>query len=883
MGKQLNKSKRSAASTKKLSQSGPASKLMQLLDRWAASPVFAQRYKFFALLVLFLTTIFWGLQSANLQLNNADQLVNPYLFEHAKTLHGALFPEAHSFLLKWPLFWLIKLFGFTSFAYIAVTILVVVITIAGLTYLLYRIERRPLIFGTLCLALASMLLLVPAQPYSGGFLPVNMAMLTTRNFEYLLYILSLVLIIKWPRFKSWQFWVGVAVMSLLIASDRLFLIMGAAGALLAIVAYALMRGWKMVGLAARWMVAMLAGTVISAWLFWLLESGRLTQFASAGTGPYSLASGVHGAALGFIYAVLGLLTNFGANPVYNVTVLRKIPHQLLVQLGRPVSIAYVINGVVLLFGLYLTFRILRYSLNHHKSEASRLDLSSTLSVLLVWSSLGALVSFVFTDHYYTADARYLSIALFAIFIATATALRQKQWHPQKVLLAGLVMCVGILAGLSLSNQVHNAQKTALSEVNDRNSTIIQVLSKRPSEVLVGDYWRVTPIKYTSGNKVNVMPLVGCTQPQSVLSSQVWQPNLNNHRFVYLLSLDHILANGYPTCTLKQVISSYGRPNASVLVSGTLSKPHELLLFYDLGAHKSAPASRSLPQGPSTVVPVTLEQLPSLSPPLCTTPTTMTFVAHEDDDLLFMNPDLIHSIKAGHCIRTVYVTAGDAGIGKFYWLGREQGSEAAYANMLGISNIWVERIVQLANNEFVSIASPRNNPRVSLIFFHLPDGNIHGQGFPASYNESLEKLESGKISAMQTVDRQSNYNLAQLRSALTALMHFYQPTEIRTQANYIGRQFPDHSDHMAVGSLVKQSYSLYEQQQFENSIVIPLKFYIGYPIHPMPANVSGLDLQAKTEAFLEYAQFDTAVCHNMAQCNKDLNISVYLRRQYQNLY
>src|SRR5215475_11483965 len=40
--------------------------------------------------------------------------------------------------------------------------------------------------------------------------------------------------------------------------------------------------------------------------------------------------------------------------------------------------------------------------------------------------------------------------------------------------------------------------------------------------------------------------------------------------------------------------------------------------------------------------------------------SMNIVAHEDDDLLFLSPDLIHDIQSGRCVRTIFVTAGDAG-------------------------------------------------------------------------------------------------------------------------------------------------------------------------------------------------------------------------------
>ena len=38
---------------------------------------------------------------------------------------------------------------------------------------------------------------------------------------------------------------------------------------------------------------------------------------------------------------------------------------------------------------------------------------------------------------------------------------------------------------------------------------------------------------------------------------------------------------------------------------------------------------------------------------CPQGTTLNIVAHQDDDLLFLSPDLLHNIQAGRCVRTVY--------------------------------------------------------------------------------------------------------------------------------------------------------------------------------------------------------------------------------------
>jgi len=204
-------------------------------------------------------------------------------------------------------------------------------------------------------------------------------------------------------------------------------------------------------------------------------------------------------------------------------------------------------------------------------------------------------------------------------------------------------------------------------------------------------------------------------------------------------------------------------------------------------------------------------------------------------------------------------------------------------MLGSDDIWVDRIVKLSDQEYITVSNPRGNPRISLIFVHLPDGNIKGQGFAATHFESLARLELGQTPVLNSVDSQSTYTSNQLVSALTVLMHTYQPTEIRTQANYVSNSFSDHSDHMAVGRYVKTAYQLYEEQQYEDKLMIPLRFYIGYPIHAFPENVAGADLNQKMAAFFAYSQFDRGVCHTVQQCSYNPAYGAYLPRQYQNPY
>lgn len=66
---------------------------------------------------------------------------------------------------------------------------------------------------------------------------------------------------------------------------------------------------------------------------------------------------------------------------------------------------------------------------------------------------------------------------------------------------------------------------------------------------------------------------------------------------------------------------------------------------------------------------------------CPAGTTMTFTAHQDDTILFLDPDLVHDIQAGRCIRSVFLTAGDSGLGTAYWTsGSDDDQRAAHRHV-----------------------------------------------------------------------------------------------------------------------------------------------------------------------------------------------------------
>ncbi len=852
-------------------------KSSDILGRIVRKQWFSKTYVVLSLLILFGTTVFWSLLSARVHSGNADQLVNPYLFDNASVMRGALLPGQHTFLLKWPIFIITKLYGESTTSYEVATVALSLITVGSLAYVIHRIDRRPIVKGTLFIALASVLFVIPAQPYPGGLLPVNMAMIATRNIEYIVYIICAWAIVRTKRYRS-NTWIGACLgLALLITTDKLFLTLSLGSALVACVAYTLRKRWRLAIFTAQWFITALVGTIGSFVILAIINASRITQIAGQGSAPYKFISNSRQLTHGILGAVVGLLSNFGANPAFNTIKLhdtaRQIVHHVF-SFGGPIL---VINGLLLVGALAASLQLIGKTFKNRnlKKTDNQISQSQKLALIMLWTTAAAYGAYITTDHFYPVDARYLTIGLFAFFITMASFVRTKEWDARRLLLLAIIMIGAIALSVPMVLGNYRSERDASFVADSRNKLITQAITSHKVNLLVGDYWRVVPIKQMGGKPIAIMPLEDCTTPRGVLSSTVWQPDLQSNSFAYILSLDKSQTN-YPTCSANVVYKNYGKPNASVVIDGSIDNPKELLLFYDHGAQKSAPTNGSMSPIAPTVEAIPLQNLPI---GVCSVPTSLNIVAHQDDDLLFMNPDVQKDISAGRCVRTIYMTAGDAGANQFYWLGREQGSESAYSRMTGNDTVWIQRIVKLRDNQYITIANPKGNIKISLIFIRLPDGNIHGQGYDASKRESLQKLYSGAIPSIQSVYGNSVYTAESLTTALTEIMHAYQPAEIRTMATLASTQYPDHSDHMAVSRFTERAYLQYELNQYNNSVTIPIKHYIGYPIHAMSENVFDNELDDKTSVFLSYAKHDGGVCQSVESCASNTAYGFYLRRQY----
>jgi LmbE family N-acetylglucosaminyl deacetylase len=240
------------------------------------------------------------------------------------------------------------------------------------------------------------------------------------------------------------------------------------------------------------------------------------------------------------------------------------------------------------------------------------------------------------------------------------------------------------------------------------------------------------------------------------------------------------------------------------------------------------------------------------------PRELYVVAHEDDDLLFMNPDIRESLLAGDRVRVVYVTAGDSGLTDGHWQRREQGALAGTAKMVGVANEWTSEQRTILGKP-VRVATLSTWPAASAVFLRLPNGNPYGSGYPSTGLTSIEKLWIGTIPEITTVDYLGTYSKQDLVDVLAALMDEFEATGVATMdsSNLYGFRTDggvgtpisgEHSDH------VYSAFFAFEAQQ-AHQLPHALKMYRSYNVADAPKNVSPDDQAVKWAAFSAYAPYD----------------------------
>ncbi|MFJ9549029.1 PIG-L family deacetylase [Streptomyces erythrochromogenes] len=271
------------------------------------------------------------------------------------------------------------------------------------------------------------------------------------------------------------------------------------------------------------------------------------------------------------------------------------------------------------------------------------------------------------------------------------------------------------------------------------------------------------------------------------------------------------------------------------------------------------------------------------------------VAHPDDDLYFMNPDLRYSISAGHPVASVYLTAGEAdGINATpakgaattpdkpaYAEARQNGIRAAYAKMAtgDRTSAWQRTVVPTKGGGHAEVDVLVAKPQVNLVWLQLREA---GHGY-ADVPDSLHGLWNGKVARLESmlssgtpVKQRFAYSKDQVVQTLVGVLEQYTPTTVRFQDPTPGRypdtkQYTDHQDHFYGARFVQMATAAYAKDVKDRPHFAEQN-YVGYFNGSLPSALDPQEAKEKLDSLDTYAWLDRQNhCGSTAGCG-DLKVS-----------
>ncbi|WP_236831949.1 PIG-L family deacetylase [Blastococcus sp. KM273128] len=194
-----------------------------------------------------------------------------------------------------------------------------------------------------------------------------------------------------------------------------------------------------------------------------------------------------------------------------------------------------------------------------------------------------------------------------------------------------------------------------------------------------------------------------------------------------------------------------------------------------------------------------------------TASVLAVVAHPDDDLLFLNPDLDAGIHAGVPTTVVYVTAGDALLpleeGSARARDRRRGIQDAYRISGGVADLplqdeWDGEVVGIGGHR-VEEFRLRDRPGVRVTFLGLPDGRLS------------HLLDGATVQTMPArgglVAEAQRYDAGAAVAVLQGLMARYRPTVLHVTERFADHRYDvpqSHPDHRAATALALEAARRY---------------------------------------------------------------------------
>ncbi|MCX5378664.1 PIG-L family deacetylase [Streptomyces sp. NBC_00091] len=274
---------------------------------------------------------------------------------------------------------------------------------------------------------------------------------------------------------------------------------------------------------------------------------------------------------------------------------------------------------------------------------------------------------------------------------------------------------------------------------------------------------------------------------------------------------------------------------------------------------------------------------------------LQIVAHPDDDLYFMNPDLRYSIAAGHPVTSVYLTSGEAdGINAgaaqqastppnkpAYAEARQNGIRAAYAKMAtgDRSSAWKRTVVPTKGGGQAEVDILVAKPEVNLVWLQLREaGNVY-----ADVPDSLHGLWDGRVPHLESVLASGSpvrhgftYTKDQVVRTIEGILERYRPTTVRAQDPTPGRfqdtkRYTDHQDHFYGARFVQMATEAYARE-VKDRPHFAVQNYVGYFNGSLPSALDPGEAKEKLDILGTYAWLDKENhCGSDAGCG-DLKVA-----------
>ncbi|MEU6863614.1 PIG-L family deacetylase [Streptomyces sp. NPDC046876] len=274
---------------------------------------------------------------------------------------------------------------------------------------------------------------------------------------------------------------------------------------------------------------------------------------------------------------------------------------------------------------------------------------------------------------------------------------------------------------------------------------------------------------------------------------------------------------------------------------------------------------------------------------------LQIVAHPDDDLYFMNPDLRYSIAAGHPVTTVYLTSGEAdGINAgeakqastpankpAYAEARQNGIRAAYAAMAtgDRTSAWKRTTVPTRGGGQAEVDVLVAKPEVNLVWLQMREaGNVYDDvpdSLRGLWNERTARLESALASG-SPVKQRFSYSKDQVVRTLVGVLEQYKPTTVRAQDPTPGRfpdtkRYTDHQDHFYGARFVQAALAAYAKD-VKDRPHFAVQNYVGYFNGSLPSALDPDEAKRKLDIMEIYAWRDKQNhCGSGAGCG-DLKVA-----------